>query len=1052
MTLERAVSLSALAGSNDRVNAMIDLASSEFSRRVIARIRELRPEISEMSADQGGSLAGWCYVPVGREGTQAALDTIVRLRSDVAQHPRTAAIVEHPELAGAALEAGADAVLTADVLDRDDAALDFAEPPSEPGLRLVYNAISKARPDHIAAIQIDATGAIHLATDGMRRLLGFPRTVHLEESPSTELFLDESVHDEITARLASGGDVHELRTELRHFNGRAVPVVLDAARHAQQDGHWVVVATDDTERRRLEAELIASEAHHRFLTSATPVGLIEADFTPIALWFERLRAAGVDSFADHADDHPAFVRAALRLVEVRSANPAAARLLGDDGFELVDVLTHAPENVDPLIDALDRLWQGKHRSSATLTIRRDGRRDIQCTVEITIPRINRNVDYSRVLITITDETKQIVTERSLITAVRNFRTTFEQAPTAMFKVDPDGTILEANETAAQLHERAVDELVGVPFDSIIDNDDRMAVAGLLMRRDRSGEAGPLAVTITPHSGERRMLRLYAAAVEDAYGRSDHLIVQATDATDEIRADQQRAAAERRFANIFRSAPGGLLLLDLDGRVMDANDQAEQMLGARPTSASGREWVRHLASADRSRVLRLWRRVLCDEGSHQLEGLRLLNGAGSRLLTVSFRRTSDGDGTTPYVICQLIDETPIIEARLDAQLSDDRFRTLFEHSPIPMFEQDFSLVETELDRLRASGILDLRAWLEDNPAMITGIFADMRILDANQAAVRLLEAQQKADIVGHMPMTTVSIDTTESAVEQLVAIWERRPSLKTPVHGMSMLGRPIEGELHCLFRPTGAENDSRVIVAIVDMREQQQLQRQLERAADAADSFLSALSHRLRTPLTAVIGFAEEVEQGWTALSDEERAELAKLAATEGTQLARTIEDLLVVTRLDLDNMALRAQHIDVLQLLVEVARDLDIAATWTTHDHATLPAFGDPDRIKQILRHLLDNARRHGGPNIEIAADRSIDRIEVSILDDGFGIPVGDRIRVFLAGVATSGAAGNPAPLGFGLAVATRLANAMGGELSYHYEGGRSRFTLTLPASSEPAP
>ena len=99
----------------------------------------------------------------------------------------------------------------------------------------------------------------------------------------------------------------------------------------------------------------------------------------------------------------------------------------------------------------------------------------------------------------------------------------------MFKVDPDGIILEANQTAARLHERPVDELVGVPFDSIIDSDGRTAVADLLMNRDRSGEAGPLSVTVTPHSGDRRMLRLYAAAVEDAYGRSDHLIVQATDA-------------------------------------------------------------------------------------------------------------------------------------------------------------------------------------------------------------------------------------------------------------------------------------------------------------------------------------------------------------------------------------------------------------------------------------------------------------------------------------------------------------------------------------------
>jgi len=118
-----------------------------------------------------------------------------------------------------------------------------------------------------------------------------------------------------------------------------------------------------------------------------------------------------------------------------------------------------------------------------------------------------------------------------------------------------------------------------------------------------------------------------------------------------------------------------------------------------------------------------------------------------------------------------------------------------------------------------------------------------------------------------------------------------------------------------------------------------------------------------------------------------------------------------------------------------------------------LYAFADPLRVRQVIRNLITNARRYGGPTVRLDLSRvGEDMVSVSVVDDGLGVPPGSEQMIFEAYVSVHDQAGQPGSVGLGLALALSLsmAHMMGGDLSYSRRGDETWFTLTLPTPHPP--
>lgn len=177
-----------------------------------------------------------------------------------------------------------------------------------------------------------------------------------------------------------------------------------------------------------------------------------------------------------------------------------------------------------------------------------------------------------------------------------------------------------------------------------------------------------------------------------------------------------------------------------------------------------------------------------------------------------------------------------------------YQALFARAPTSIWQEDFRGAAAILDRLRADGIVDLRSHLTDNPTVFDEALAAIRVIDVNEAAVALLEADGADDLLGPINSVTVDEDARKSFLEQLVAIWTRQDHLVIDFSGTTLKGHPFDCVMHWEAPPDGKGglDLGRVLVSIVDVSRLKKTQRDLANKNELLDSVANAQLRFIRT--------------------------------------------------------------------------------------------------------------------------------------------------------------------------------------------------------------
>lgn len=218
-------------------------------------------------------------------------------------------------------------------------------------------------------------------------------------------------------------------------------------------------------------------------------------------------------------------------------------------------------------------------------------------------------------------------------------------------------------------------------------------------------------------------------------------------------------------------------------------------------------------------------------------------------------------------------------------------------------------------------------------------------------------------------------------------------------------------------------------------------------------FLARVAHELRTPLTALVGYMQLMKRRGTY---DERMMTTMNAQTQ--HLARLVDDVLELTRIDAGRLSLRRTQTELVELAREIIERVRITARNTTIAlDATAPeiiGMWDAARVGQVLYNLLDNAIKYSpaGGTITMRLAQDGETARVSVADQGVGIPAEDVPHLFeqfyrgtpLVERSVKG-------FGIGLSVCKELVEAHGGHIwAESTPGEGSTFTFALPR--EPAP
>jgi len=602
-------------------------------------------------------------------------------------------------------------------------------------------------------------------------------------------------------------------------------------------------------------------------------------------------------------------------------------------------------------------------------------------------------------------------------------------PDAVIVLDQAGVVLHWNTAAEAIFGYGESEAIGQSLSElIVGPGEREAFTGVLREAETHGLCIDESVrrrkdgALLNVSGSTKVVR-------DADGAVDYFVVTKKDVTS-LKVARDIKLVEGKFGDLLGNTPDAILIVNVTGRIVLANAQAQQLFGYAGHELAGEPVEALLPPRYRDAHLGhrgaffAHPRTRAMGASLELFGQR--RGGDEFQVEISLSPLDTEEGT--MVMCAVRD----IEERLEARRRADRkFRDLLESAPDAMVIVD------------ASGSIVL----------------------VNTQTVSLFGWKHE-ELVGK-PVETLVPHRFRGAHGGHRNGFFAHPKVRQMGAGLDLFGLrkdnsefPVEISLS----PILTEDGLLIASTIRDATERKRSEQILMEANRLKSEFLASMSHELRTPLNGILGFSELlVDQRFGTLNDKQREYISDIHEC-GQHLLQLINDVLDLSKVEAGKMEFhpepcspKAAVAAVCTVIAPIARKKKVQLTQTAApdvDQAVL----DLQKFKQILFNLLSNAVKFtdAGGTIEVGlqADEP-GRLKLVVSDTGIGIAAHDIGRLFEAfRQLDGGLARRFGGTGLGLALTKRIVELQGGSIEVHSELGKgSIFTVLLPrdpASGQP--
>jgi PAS domain S-box-containing protein len=386
----------------------------------------------------------------------------------------------------------------------------------------------------------------------------------------------------------------------------------------------------------------------------------------------------------------------------------------------------------------------------------------------------------------------------------------------------------------------------------------------------------------------------------------------------------------------------------------------------------------------------------------------------------------------------IQQERLLQCQRELEASHDRYTDLYDFAPLPYVTLD------------QNGLLK----------------------EANLTAVSLL-GYSREHLLGRALRSFATREDSRAVLEHLRRCRSGESPVRTELrivgaHGkvipFEVVSRPIRKNVSLELRTVFFELTER----LAGESERQRLQQEtialeirseaLRAAGEAKDRFLAMLSHELRTPLGAIANAAAVLER--TALPPD-AARMGGIVQRQSRHLTTMVDDLLDVSRVVSNKVALKRERVDLGALAARLAAELRAAGRLGAHelrlDATRVTVTGDPDRLLQVLRNLVDNALKYTpeGGRVDLRVAVEDGRAVVRVVDTGAGIEPAFAEILFEPFAQGAQSFDRPAGgLGLGLAIVRGIVRLHGGSVAVQSEGpGRGcEFVVRLPLTAEAAP
>lgn len=389
-------------------------------------------------------------------------------------------------------------------------------------------------------------------------------------------------------------------------------------------------------------------------------------------------------------------------------------------------------------------------------------------------------------------------------------------------------------------------------------------------------------------------------------------------------------------------------------------------------------------------------------------------------------------------------------------SEERYRRLFENSPISLWEEDFSLLREHLDVMRKSGVKDFSKYFDSHPDAVRECAAKVRIRDVNRATLDLFGAKDKKQLLDNLG-AVLSDESYAVIKEEIIAVAEGKREFEGEGINRDLNGNRKDVDIRWTVAPGYEDTYGRILFSIVDITESKRLENEVREALKVKSEFMATMSHELRSPLNSIIGCADLVLKDQSLTLSERRVNNLKNVLASADKLISIINNILDMARIEAGKVPIKATRfslkrvitgaVDSFQGMIE-EKGLNIVEEVC----GDIPQmFTDKEKVGHVISNLVSNAIKFtDAGEVTIKACRQPEEpgcIFIKVEDTGIGIARDKLEKIFehFKQIDVSPTRRHEG-IGLGLAIVRAYVDLLGGRIEVDSEEKMgSTFTVVLP-------
>lgn len=611
--------------------------------------------------------------------------------------------------------------------------------------------------------------------------------------------------------------------------------------------------------------------------------------------------------------------------------------------------------------------------------------------------------------TLHDFTELAKAQKLLKASEERYRTLLAVAQEGVWVVDANGITTYVNQRMADMLGHEPEEMAGRSFMDFIEPSRRSRARGMFSRH-RRGESIRFEAQMLRKDASIAWVIVAVQPLMDTSGVFQGAIALITDISDRKTAEEKLRASEEHYRTLVEASPLAISV-HRGGRIIFANAAAARLWGVDdPKDVLGMPVTEFVSPSDRKTVRERLERAAREKqplppATYAIAGG---NGTTTHVRVVTIPITWEGEPALQSIVH---DVTELVSAARALRDSESRYRRLLDSTPLPL------------------GVLH----------------ADGTVAYANKAALRLLRFRNKSEVLGRPVTDFIHPDDRDTGIARVRNALASKARLLPSVELRAVAADGKIVDIESASMKTTWAGAPAVMITFRDMAGQ-------KAAAQAQRDLMALVSHELRSPLAAMVGFATLLSREDVASDADTRRALLDKVRARADDMTRLVDELMEGARVDSDEFALELESCNLAALLDKTVSSLSVPPEVQVRlsvPDSTPRIRCDPERLQHAFSNLIDNAVKYSpeGAQVTVSARTLKDKVRIMVADKGPGISRKDLPLLFTRFAKTSGR-----PLrgrkgfGMGLYIAKRIVEAHGGSIKVESapdEG--TTFTIDLP-------